>query len=212
MKLLDDTKGKEDRIEVIRDAGFMDRFLARLRGRKADYLIPNEFRDGRILDIGCGLYPLFLLSTSFREKYGIDQVVDGQSHSQWQNGAIHFSSYNLEENTTMPFDNDFFDVVTMLAVFEHITPEKVIVQLTEVHRVLKPGGVFIMTTPAAWTDGLLRFMARMKLVSPLEFEEHKDVYTPSKIVSICEKAGFLSKTIKTGYFEMFMNIWVTAFK
>jgi hypothetical protein len=101
-------------------------------------------------------------------------------------------------------------VVTMLAVFEHIEPKRVVSLLKEIQRVLKLGGMFIMTTPAFWTDGLLRLMAKFRLVSPVEIEEHKDTYTAQKIASILQKGGFPKELINYGYFECFMNIWVTA--
>jgi Methylase involved in ubiquinone/menaquinone biosynthesis len=36
----------------------------------------------------------------------------------------------------------------MLAVFEHIEPFKIENSLKEIYRILKPGGRFILTTPA----------------------------------------------------------------
>ena len=80
----------------------------------------------------------------------------------------------------MPFDDDYFDVVTMLAVFEHIAPERLGNVLKEISRVLKKGGMYIMTTPAVWTDSILRVMAKLRLVSPVEIAEHKGSYSHSK--------------------------------
>ena len=202
----------QDRVDVTRDAGYLDNLLSKLRCRQANRLIQPKYRSGRILDIGCGTYPLFLLKTNFAHKYGMDQVVDDQSHARWHADGICFANYNLERDNRMLFEDDFFDVITMLAVFEHVEPEKLVHQLTEIRRILKPEGTFIMTTPAAWTDGVLTLMAALHLVSPVEFKEHKDAYTPTKILTLYQKAGFLKERIKTGYFEMFMNIWVAAHK
>lgn len=65
----------------------------------------------------------------------------------------------------------------MLAVIEHIEPERLDGIIGEVRRILKSGGLLIITTPASWTDGLLRFMARLHLVSRTEIDEHKAAYT-----------------------------------
>lgn len=202
----------QDRVDVTRDAGCLDNLLSKLRCRQANHLIQPKYRSGRILDMGCGTYPFFLLKTNFTHKYGMDQVIDGQSHARWHGGGICFANYNLEVNDRMPFEGDFFDVITMLAVFEHIEPEKLVHQLKEIRRILKPDGMFIMTTPAGWTDGVLTVMAALRLVSAVEFKEHKDAYTSAKILALYQKAGFLKEKIKMGYFEMFMNIWVTAHK
>lgn len=202
----------QDRVDVTRNAGCLDNFLSKLRCQQANRLIQPKYRSGRILDIGCGTYPLFLLNTTFAHKYGMDQVVGGQSHARWERDGISFANYNLEVDDRIPFEGDFFDVITMLAVFEHIEPEKLVHQLKEIRRILKSDGVFIMTTPAGWTDGVLTVMAALRLVSAVEFKEHKDAYTSAKILALYQKAGFLKEKIKMGYFEILMNIWVTAHK
>src|SRR5947207_9067695 len=59
---------------VTRGDGFLEEFLARQRSRQANSLIPESARKGRVLDIGCGLHPLFLLTTRFAERFGLDRV------------------------------------------------------------------------------------------------------------------------------------------
>ena len=197
-------------MKATRGYGLLEGFLARKRAEMANKLIPSHLRKGRILDIGCGTYPFFLFNTSFSEKYGLDKAVQESDFNTFQKDRIHLKHYNVEQEGIIPFDNGYFDVVTMLAVFEHIEPRRLIDILKETHRVLKPGGMFIMTTPASWTDGLLRLMAKLMLVSPVEIEEHKDTYTAQKIASILETGGFPKELIRYGYFECFMNIWVIS--
>ena len=204
--------GQKEKVSILRNAGHLDEFLSKLRCAQANKLIPSSSRKGRILDVGCGTYPLFLLNTQFADKSGIDQVVTDSSHVSWQEDGIQFSHYDLEHDDRMPFDDEFFDIVTMLAVFEHIEPEILVCQLKEIRRMLKPDGLFIMTTPAGWTDGILTAMAALHLVSSVEFEEHKDAYTPKKISALYQKAGFQKEKMDIGYFELFMNIWVTTGK
>ena len=60
---------------VTRGSGYLEKFLAKKRLQMANKLIPTSFRQGKILDIGCGSYPYFLLNTPFRKKYGIDPHV-----------------------------------------------------------------------------------------------------------------------------------------
>ena len=109
-------------------------------------------------------------------------------------------------------EDDFFDVVTMLAVLEHIEPPGIPDLMREVYRVLKTGGVFILTTPTSWTDGFLRLLAKLRLVSQVEIADHKDVYTHNKVRDILREARFPEKNISLGYFEAFMNIWARASK
>jgi len=57
-----------------RGKGLLEPFLARMRAKTANGLIPDELRSGRILDIGCGSYPYFLSHTAFEEKHALDQL------------------------------------------------------------------------------------------------------------------------------------------
>ena len=100
----------------------------------------------------------------------------------------------------------------MLAVFEHIDQNKLVPILKEVNKVLKPGGRFILTTPCTWSHKLLGVMAKLRLVSPEEFEEHKCGYNFTTITSYLKKAGFDVKKIMLGHFEMYMNNWAYADK
>ncbi len=120
--------------------------------------------------------------------------------------------FDIENGQEFPFLADSFDAVTMPAMFEHIDPGKLVDIVKNIYRVLKPGGLFVLTTPASWTDGLLRVMASAGLVSREEIEEHKDAYSPGKIMEILRRGNFRSGMLRYGYFEMFANIWVTATK
>jgi len=194
---------------VTRGSGLLEGFLARQRVRVADRRIPVGHREGRLLDIGCGAFPYFLATTMFREKYGVDKFLTGGPGIA---GDIRLVRHDVEADGRLPFSDGFFDVVTMLAVFEHIEPARLDGAIREVRRILRPGGMYLLTTPASWTDGLLRFLAWAGLVSREEIEEHKDVYDHSKIVGILRAAGFDGGGIDTGHFEGFANLWVTARK
>jgi len=193
-----------------RGYGFLEGFLARQRARMADRLIPPSYRGGRLLDIGCGAYPYFVSHTRFREKYGLDQVVCKPLNAECTGDKTYIISFDIHCRGALPFKSQHFDIVTMLAVFEHIEPERLPTLLNEIYRVLKPGGLFILTTPAAWTDRLLKTMAKLRFVSPIEIEDHKDTYTHSKIARYLEASDFRTATSRFGYFELYMNIWATS--
>ena len=190
--------------------GLLEGFLSRQRGKMAGRLIPRANRTGRVLDVGCGAYPRFLMSIDFSEKYGLDRLGTSSGHDPVR-GITHLE-WDIETSDTLPFDNEFFDVVTMLAVFEHIEPARLVSMVVEIRRLLKPGGLYILTTPAAWTDGLLRLLASWKVVGPAQIAEHKDTYGPAKISAILQRGGFSGEQIRCGYFELFMNVWATARK
>jgi SAM-dependent methyltransferase len=82
----------------------------------------------------------------------------------------------------------------------------------ELSRVLKRGGLLVITTPAKWTGSILNGMARLRLISSLEIKDHKALYTVDSIIKTLQHGGFTLKNIKFGYFEFYMNTWVTAIK
>ncbi len=199
-------------MKVTRGYGLLEGLLAKKRALMANNLISPHLRHGRILDIGCGSLPYFLKYTEFAEKYGIDKTVSDTTIEGFREEDIILSNDDIEKEGRIPFDDGYFDVVTMLAVIEHIEPERLDGIIGEVRRILKSGGLLIITTPASWTDGLLRFMAGLHLVSRIEIDEHKATYTPSNIIFMLEHAGFVKDRIRTGYFELFMNIWTVAYR
>ena len=129
----------------------MEPLLARLRARQANLLIPDSLRQGCILDIGCGSYPYFLSNTYFKEKYAIDR-----SQATTEIADIRWYTFDINTSPSLPFENNSFSVVTLLAVIEHIDPENLVSLFIDIHRTLKPGGVLIMTTPAAWSNNEMK--------------------------------------------------------
>jgi len=196
---------------VTRGSGLLEGFLARQRSRQARRLIPRSASAGRVLDIGCGSYPLFLVGSDFAEKYGLDRVSISRP-DELRDGGLKLLEYDVQTGSALPFPPDHFDVVTMLAVFEHLEPPVLSRLLAEIRRVLKPGGIYVLTTPAHWTDWLLKLLGRLRLVSHEEIDEHQGSYRHSAIRSYLEEAGFTADRIRTGYFEAGMNSWATAAK
>jgi SAM-dependent methyltransferase len=188
-----------------RGRGALEAHLARLRARQANRLIPRGLRNGRILDVGCGSYPYFLSHTSFKEKFAVDQFAPPAGSRD-----IGWHTLDLNAEPRLPFDDAYFSVVTMLAVVEHLDPTTMESLFQEIHRVLRPGGMVVVTTPAAWSAGLLRLMARMRLVSAEEIEEHTFIYTLPLLGWYFGHAGFSLDRLRFGYFEWLLNMWATA--
>lgn len=178
-----------------------------MRARQVNKLIPHQLRTGRILDIGCGSYPYFLSHTFFSEKFAIEQ----QKPSDGFDG-IDLQVLNLDEKPVLPFEEQFFSVVTLLAVMEYLNPDNVVLLFNKIHRVLCPGGVVIVTTPASWSDRILKIMAHVRLVSPEEISEHVYTYTPPLIGWYYGRVGFSMDKIRFGYFKLCLNLWAVAQK
>jgi SAM-dependent methyltransferase len=188
-----------------RGNGLLEPLLARLRAQQANKLILPELRDGRVLDIGCGTYPYFLSHTYFNSKFGIEKSPAKQSIPD-----ISWHELDVNNAPNLPFEDGFFSVITLLAVAEHLNPSSLVLVLNEAHRTLKPGGMLILTTPSAWSDGLLRLMARLRLVSHEEISEHVFAYTLPLLGWYFGKADFEMDKVRFGYFEFMLNMWAVA--
>ena len=197
---------------VTRGFGVLEECLARQRSRMANRLIPPDRRAGRLLDIGCGTFPFFLLHTHFAEKYGLDQVTLDETKQSFLSQPIWLVQHDIARERALPFDSAYFDVVTMLAVVEHIDQARLVGLFMEIHRVLKPGGLCILTVPPFWTDGLLRGLAAVGLISRVELEEHQHLYSHAALSRLLQAAHFSAERLRFGYFELGMNLWATAAK
>jgi SAM-dependent methyltransferase len=196
--------------KVTRGNGLLEGWLSKQRSRRADQLIAEPHRSGRILDIGCGSYPLFLSQTRFHEKFSVDQMAMDDTVAAKL--GIRHRTMDLKAGAGLPFDSEMFSVATLLAVIEHVESDVALRILSEVYRVLLPGGIVILTTPAAWTDKVLRLVAHVGLASAEEIHEHVCLYRQATLESCLARAGFLPRNIRLGTFELGMNLWATASK
>lgn len=108
----------------------------------------------RFLDIGCGDGSFTLL---LKEALKAEKAI-GIEISPEANGALRekgIEAYQLDiDEEQFPFDNDSFDIVYGGEIIEHLfNPDHL---LDEIHRILKPGGKCIITTPnlAGWPNRL----------------------------------------------------------
>lgn len=198
--------------QVTRGYGACERFLATRRAHLADKLIPSELREGLLIDIGCGAWPLFLCSVKFHKRIGIDKTIDKHTRSQLQGMDLTVIPYDAERYPSLPFASDVASAITLLAVMEHMEKSTIGALFLEIKRVLKKGGLFIVTTPAAWTRPILTTLSKMRLVSPAEIAEHKHYYTRKELHEVLLNTGFEKGNIQSGVFELGCNLWATARK
>jgi len=196
---------KQSKINSTRGFGLLENFLAKKRAAMANLLMQKEHKEGRVLDIGCGTFPYFLVSSDAKEKYGMDPAVDLRLFENKKRNII-LKKIKVGEQK-LPFVDNFFDAITMLAVFEHIDHDKLPLVLREIKRVLSKGGIFIITTPAPWSDKPLHYLANFGLISKEEIQEHKHNLTHKKIKEYLRDAGFSEDKIRNGFFEFYLNMW-----
>lgn len=97
-----------------------------------------------ILDVGCYDGTLLsLLKNRNNNLFGIEASDWGVE--QCKRKDINVKQFYFDGENKLPFEDDFFDVVITGEIIEHIFDTDFF--LREVHRVLKPGGKLLISTP-----------------------------------------------------------------
>ena len=179
----------------------LEKFLKYLRSQKALLYVK---KDAVLLDIGCGEDFWFLkrISWQIRQGFGIDVKI---KKANWRNLKIIRHDLNASD---LPFDDNYFDCVTALAVLEHVASAKK--SLAQIYRVLKPGGNLIMTVPATKAKPILRILAGLNLLDRKNINQHKRYFEKKDLQQILTGAGF--KNTKHSYFQLGFNNFIHAKK
>ena len=137
----------------------------------------NLLNKERILDLGVGtgsLLNYLIKNYNYKTIYGIDisEEMIKISRKKIQNGILKVSS--AEE---IPFDENFFDLLICIDVLEHVKdPIKVIQEIT---RVLKNGGIAILSTPNPFWAPIMYLAEKLKL--KVKEGDHKFIFLNSLI-------------------------------
>ena len=97
----------------------------------------------RVLDVGAGAGHAFPydLKTQVKEIIGVDLDPRVESNPRLHRGI-------KSDITSIPCDDDYFDLVFSRYVLEHIADPEAF--LAEMYRILKPGGSLLFLTPNKW--------------------------------------------------------------
>lgn len=137
----------------------LDRALQRIRERIALRHIPNGTR---LLDVGCADGTLLRAASGrIREGVGIDPDAPA-GDPRLQRG---FFPDDLHVDGQ-------FDVITMLAVFEHFAEADRPRVVEACRRLLRPGGRVVMTVPSPLVDRIVDVLRTLRLVHGMDIEAH----------------------------------------
>jgi SAM-dependent methyltransferase len=186
---------------------FLEPILQQLRINKVLPFIENYLKKHKkivLVDLGCNTTFPFLkqIAPRVEKAVGLDMEIKQKST---KNILLKKADLNL---FPFPLKKKYADIVTMLAVLEHLDfPDQV---LKEASRILKPKGLFLATVPAPQSQSLLEFLARLKLVNPKMIEQHRNYFSPLELQKLLQKAGFKKGLVKTWQFGF--NTFVIAKK
>jgi len=170
-----------------------------LRNMRISRVLPTikEYKNCHMLDIGCGWEAKLLTSV---EKYISSGIGIDFKAPDFNNEKITTLQVKLDKK--LPFGNESFDVVSMLAVLEHLDNPYKIIQ--EVKRVLKVNGKLIITVPSIYSKPVLEFLSyKLKIVNEDEIRDHKKYYNKYLLYKLFNKAGLEIEIHK--YFQLYMN-------
>lgn len=72
----------------------------------------------------------------------------------------------------MPPGSGPFDCIVMLAVLEHFPPAQYSLLADGCQRLLRPGGLLLITVPSPAVDQILEWLLRFRLIHGMSLEEH----------------------------------------
>ena len=164
-------------------------------------MTPNEIT--RPLDLGCGLKPKNPFKAD--EVYGVDIRTDGQ--------RVLVADLAIEP---IPFEDNFFDYCSAFDFLEHVprivyaTQRRIcfVELMSEIYRVLKPGGRFLSFTPAFPAPAAFRDPTHVNIITTETFPLYFD--TKSALAKMYGfKGGFIIE--KQGWHPNKINL-VTMMK
>ncbi|HXZ29574.1 MAG TPA: class I SAM-dependent methyltransferase [Dehalococcoidia bacterium] len=155
---------------------------SRLRAAESQLKLVKKHNDGaHLLDIGCGEgFFLFNASKFGYSTKGVEPSQDAAAYARKEFG-LDVEAKPFEE---LRFAEHHFDVVTLWQVLEHM-PYPLMV-LKEIHRILKPGGMLVVTTPDIEKIPARILKRRWWCITRL----HINQFTTKTLATILKNAGF----------------------
>jgi SAM-dependent methyltransferase len=131
-------------------------------------------RRPRILDVGCGTGANLLMLSKYGDAEGVDVSEDALAFCRERG----LEKVKLGAGEELPYEDGTFDLVTAFDVVEHMDDD--LAGLTEMRRVLRPGGRVLLFVPA--------FMFLWGLQD--DVSNHRRRYRLPELRRVLEQAGF----------------------
>jgi len=165
-------------------------------------LVPEKFGMS-VLELGANPYFTTTLLHKFRNAelhlanfFGRGEQEGSQKVTIHETGEVisySYKQFNIEEDA-FPYENETFDVVMFCEIIEHLLSDP-IHALAEIRRVLKPGGVMVLTTPnAARLENVRKIVVGENIYDPYSgygpYGRHNREYTQQDVFRLLDSNGF----------------------
>lgn len=179
------------------DAGFHPQ--RRMNSALEELFVTNIQSGSKVLDVGCGNASV---CGCWFQRRGCDYVgVDISQHAVNEARAAGVNARKIDQASQLPYPNDTFDAAVCLEVLEHLFQPDV--AALEILRILKPGGVLIVTVPNAayWRRRVELLFGRWNpLGDDLSIEQpwrdpHIRFFTRSRLRAMLVSAGFVQSEV-----------------
>jgi 2-polyprenyl-3-methyl-5-hydroxy-6-metoxy-1,4-benzoquinol methylase len=122
--------------------------------------------EARVLDVGCYDGALF---ARYADRIASGVGLDPLLASSGKRGKFRFVADGFP---SAALDDQRFDVITFLAVLEHVQTTELASWRDACSRLLVPGGVIVATVPSPRVDDILHVLMRLRLVEGMSVHEH----------------------------------------
>ena len=151
-----------------------------------DYVLQYK-TNGKLLDVGANIG---LLANQAKNKgFEVEGIEFSKAAVEYGRKTFGIKYYE-QDIVSLKLKNDFYDVITMSHVLEHIVdPKKVI---SELHRILKPGGIMLLAMPNFASLSAKILKSKWDSVQP---EEHIWHFTPNSLTKLLQNQRFIIKKV-----------------
>ncbi len=198
-----------DTIRILTILQMISPFASQIRERSLPY---------RGLEIGSG-YGSLLLSLvkifSDFEWTGLEHpqreyIKDDKYLKFFQQNDCQIKLCDLAEQK-LPFENDYFSLITFSEVIEHLPPEKVLTVINEINRILCSKGYIIVSSPnlVSLNNRIKLFLGKTIFEPPIPLPDkgntfgHVRLYTAEEFIYLCRTTRLIPRQIK--YKSVFYN-------
>ena len=152
-----------------------------------------DWRSLNVLDVGCGGgFTCEFLAQRGAIVHGIDQsyhcITKAKEHAAFSELAI---AYQHSHSESLPYEANSFDVVTCADVLEHVADLRQ--TLAEIHRVLKPGGMFCFDTINRTFKSkliLIWLLEDILRLIPAGVHDWQKFIKPEELIDLIQDIGF----------------------